>query len=462
MDSQKRVRKYRYKRRIMNAIRTRGSELILSSDDSEHGIDGESLHVINKNFSIENDIPIELPENITSSLGNDTGYNQISSDGCSNSSSSSDWESSEDHTSVSSRSDTSNGLDQETPHGSYGESDSESNKSVWSSSEEPEIMKIRQWSLEYRIAGVHVDALLKILNERPLFKLPNSHKTLLGYNRTKYSIKDMMSTDNTLGEFTYLGIERGLETCVNPLLHAENTLLLDFHIDGMKLKKSSARSLWVVLAKVYLADEPNSYKPFPVSLFYGNGKPQNLGDYLDEFVREINNLIITVVKIKSKRFMIQLRCFICDIPARAFVEKIKEHSSFNGCERCNIHAHKHDGTVTYLEKNTVSGDGHNCTLKYALPDNTVLLNNGSMVKIEKICVVGEELKLQVLDLKKRNHVYQNPCESSFLNICGVESYNVNARLRFVTLDAIQTKMIRFSLNFAPDTEMRTFVVPLLH
>ncbi|KAJ8671130.1 hypothetical protein QAD02_002389 [Eretmocerus hayati] len=670
MSSQKRVRKYRYKRRIINAIRTRESEEILSTDNSEHETDEESLHALNENFVVENDMPIQLPENVSDSRENDTGDHQISFDGSYNSSSSSDSESLEDHTSI------------------------------------------RQWSLEHRIAGVHVDALLKILNERPLFKVPNSHKTLLGYNRAKYTIKDMMGTDSTLGEFTYSGIKRGLRACVDPLLHTEDILLLDFHIDGMKLKKSSTRRLWVILAKVYLTDEPNTYKPFPVSLFYGNGKPQNLEDYLDEFVRDLNNILITGVKIKSRRFMIRIRCFICDIPARAFVKKIKGHSSFDGCERCNIHAHTHHGTVTYLEKSyregrwvyivqetkrnnsdfvsfndpnhhigvtplltvepkidfiyqfvldsmhslylgvmlrildfLMEGDlrvrlyiaqkkeldrrteliksdipaefqrklrpylnysqykaldlkflalylgpiifkeilsddkyhhfllfhvacrllsgkkflGHitiarsylkkfvedsitiydpsfvtlvvhylihlpddverwkcnlndmsafpyenelgkmkhifrsphrtlaqYCRVNYAEhkildkiataqkkfkilivnkkheDHSSILLNNGSIVKIERICVVGKELKLQVLDLNKRKDVYQSLCDSSFLNISEVESCNVNARLRCVTLDAIQTKMIRFSLNFAPDTEMRTFVVPLLH
>jgi len=146
-----------------------------------------------------------------------------------------------------------------------------------------EIKEIRKWIVLYRIPHVHSDKLLKILRHRLLPNLPKSTKTLLHTISAEYEIEEMEDSDNSIGEFTYLGIEQGLQDCVNVILHQKHQIELLFNIDGMKPYKSSNKSLWPILCKVYL--ESDIYKPFTVALYSGTHKPKRLGVFIQIYLR---------------------------------------------------------------------------------------------------------------------------------------------------------------------------------
>jgi len=61
------------------------------------------------------------------------------------------------------------------------------------------------------------------------------------------------------------------------MLHQNRELDLLFNIDGMKSYKSSNRTLWPILCKIYF--EPDVYKPFTVALYSGTHKPKRLEEY---------------------------------------------------------------------------------------------------------------------------------------------------------------------------------------
>lgn len=83
--------------------------------------------------------------------------------------------------------------------------------------EEPEITSLRKWYVQCRIPRVHVDSFLKILRQRLLPTLPASYKTFLRTTAAKYSIETIQDSNDEPAEFAYLGIEAGLQSCVNPL-----------------------------------------------------------------------------------------------------------------------------------------------------------------------------------------------------------------------------------------------------
>jgi len=121
----------------------------------------------------------------------------------------------------------------------------------------------------------------------------------------------MKDSDNSIGEFTYIGIEQGLQHCVNMMLHQNRELDLLFNIDGMKPYKSSNKTLWAILCKIYF--EPDIYKPFTVALYSGTHKPKRLEEYLYKFICKINKLLsngltieqtLLLVKIKVKKIKI--------------------------------------------------------------------------------------------------------------------------------------------------------------
>lgn len=42
------------------------------------------------------------------------------------------------------------------------------------------------------------------------------------------------------------------------------------------------------------------------------------------------------VKVNDKNYIIKVKAFVCDAPARAFVKGIVGHNAYNGCEKCCI------------------------------------------------------------------------------------------------------------------------------
>ena len=116
--------------------------------------------------------------------------------------------------------------------------------------------------------------------------------------------------------------------------------------------------MWPILCKVFYEFTPNIQKPFIVCIFYGNQKPKNDFEYFESFINAINVLLKNSIIIELQKFVVEIRCFICDTPARAFVKSIKGHTSFNVCERCDVVAKKVDNTTVFvsLGKKTSSED----------------------------------------------------------------------------------------------------------
>lgn len=105
------------------------------------------------------------------------------------------------------------------------------------------------------------------------------------------------------------------------------------NIDGLPLYKSSNKQFWVILVKVFY--KPDVYEPFPVAIFYGTSKPP-LDLFLQDFIQEFNNLHEVGLTVDEKHFTVDIQCFICDTPARAYLKNVKGHMGYSACERCTV------------------------------------------------------------------------------------------------------------------------------
>jgi len=151
-----------------------------------------------------------------------------------------------------------------------------------------EVTQLRQWAIQSHIEHCYLDSLLWILRRRLIPNLPTTSKTFLRTS-ANYQIKEFRANDGAIiGEFVYFGITAGLQRCVNKEVHQTDILDLQINCDGLPLYKSSAKEFWPILCKVH--NIPDIYKPFPVAIFCGNGKPNNLNNYLNDFIREMNEL----------------------------------------------------------------------------------------------------------------------------------------------------------------------------
>lgn len=61
-------------------------------------------------------------------------------------------------------------------------------------------------------------------------------------------------------------------------------------------------------------------KPFVIAIWCGEGKPDDLHEYLSPFVEEINCINRSGFSINGHEIEISSLCFICDAPARAFLK----------------------------------------------------------------------------------------------------------------------------------------------
>ena len=120
---------------------------------------------------------------------------------------------------------------------------------------------------------------------------------------------------------------------------------MQINADGISLIESGVKGFWVLSAKVHY--ESDIYSPFAVLIYCGNSKPANVEDCLRDFIEEVNNLQANGVQISNHRFTIRIQCFICDMPARAFLKGTKGHVGFYACERCEIRGVKQRGITQY-------------------------------------------------------------------------------------------------------------------
>jgi len=164
----------------------------------------------------------------------------------------------------------------------------------------------------------------------------------------------MEDGDGSQGEFAYIGVKRGLLSCINKFAHETGVIELQINCDGLSLSKSSLRHIWPILCEVH--SDLAFYEPFVVGLYFGSTKPKTANNYFKKFILEMNELLENGLNIGNKHFTISIKCFICDTPARAFLKGTQRHVGFHTCERCNVIGRKVRITIYPLMEDELRTD----------------------------------------------------------------------------------------------------------
>lgn len=61
-------------------------------------------------------------------------------------------------------------------------------------------------------------------------------------------------------------------------------------------------------------------KPMVVCIWSGESKPNDLNEFLQQFVTELNEILCQGMQIQGHVVSATIRCFICDAPARSFIK----------------------------------------------------------------------------------------------------------------------------------------------
>ena len=180
--------------------------------------------------------------------------------------------------------------------------------------------ELASWCLKFNCFQAAMNSLLDIL-PRHGNTLPKDTRTLL---KVPHEVQCVRKCGGT---YYYFGLESGIK---NNFTGSERKILLSFSFDGLPLLISSNTQLWPILCEI------SGGKIIIVALYPGKSKPSNLDVFLNDFLQELCSLKLTGLTIKSVVNSVKVRAFLCDAPARSFLEGAVGHTGYYSCERCII------------------------------------------------------------------------------------------------------------------------------
>lgn len=104
--------------------------------------------------------------------------------------------------------------------------------------------KIRDWAVRNRtnITLTVVTDLLNVLRSEGYTSLPKTAETLLVTMHCR-TLQKMPCLHNIVGEYTYLGIKKGLKNIIFPDVYTEENISLLIHVDGMQVYHRSSKQV---------------------------------------------------------------------------------------------------------------------------------------------------------------------------------------------------------------------------
>lgn len=186
---------------------------------------------------------------------------------------------------------------------------------------------LASWAQTSKCSKKHVNDLLHVLKPH-IRNLPSDSRTLC--KTPKATRVKKTECDGATCSYRYIGIEANLKLFLTKYSNHSDDIQLDFNIDGIGMSNSSSSDLWPILMSVV-----GSKEVYMVALHHFKKKP-NMNEYLKEFVEELIYICEFGLAHQEKLYKVQLRCFICDAPARASVLNIKSHTGYFCCHRCKI------------------------------------------------------------------------------------------------------------------------------
>ena len=178
------------------------------------------------------------------------------------------------------------------------------------------------------LTGQKTNDLLDILR-RAGHILPKDYRTL---KATPQNIE----TFNKCG-----GLANALKYHLSDIQDLPDVLNLHINIDGLSLSKSTTEELWPILCRLAWS------KPFEIALFHGMSKPVPVEDFLEDFILEYQNLKVNGLYLNNRVHEVKIEFFVCDAVARQHIKKVKSHSGYYACERCQAKGCQMDGYMVF-------------------------------------------------------------------------------------------------------------------
>jgi len=207
---------------------------------------------------------------------------------------------------------------------------------------------LRNWAIRHNVTSSAVSDLLAGLKENVdslTNILPSDARTLLKTNLT------LEKLNINPGKYIHIGLETQLKFLL------KNANLIDIHelhllvnVDGLPLFKSSPGQAIPILVTV--VNIPILRKiVFPVGLYYGYQKPDDMDLFLHSFVTEIIELSNRGLLINNTNLNVKIIGFVCDAPAKKDILGIKGHGGYFSCTRCKVRGRTINNKRVFTELN---------------------------------------------------------------------------------------------------------------
>ena len=195
---------------------------------------------------------------------------------------------------------------------------------------------IAAFCVKWKITREASNELLRLLSSHNVKGLPRDCRSA---KRSMRVVENVVEMGN--GSYYHFGVGNELTRNLSIYKELGNTIDLQFNIDGLPLFRSSPVDFWPILCRAFVGGSVTSV--FPVALFCGKSKPASVDDYLKLFLQELNAILQNGIHINDANVKVRVHSFVCDAPARQYVKKVKGHSGYNACERCEIHGERNEG-----------------------------------------------------------------------------------------------------------------------
>ena len=186
--------------------------------------------------------------------------------------------------------------------------------------------ELASWATKHHCRRGPINELLQILRKQG-YRLPKDSRTLLT------TPAKVTTLEKCGGQYIYLGIEHGVRQVLSnyPSLQEKmKSIDLMINVDGLPLFKSSNAQFWPILGSF------DGFHVFVIALFYGESKPNSVEDYLNDFLEEFEKLKVNGIQFNSQKLSLDIKCLLCDAPARSFLKCAVGHTGYYACERCLI------------------------------------------------------------------------------------------------------------------------------
>ncbi|XP_032690466.1 uncharacterized protein LOC116853466, partial [Odontomachus brunneus] len=178
---------------------------------------------------------------------------------------------------------------------------------------------------------VQGNSMLSLLRTHPCFSnLPKDVRTLVSTPRNNVVSKVEP------GEYIYFDLEASLIEYVSnfSLATTLSEIVLDFQIDWCALDRAGTIHLWPIQCRIINIEQA---QPIIVGIYKGLEKPRDPNSFFQAFIKDIQIIIDNGgINFNGNRIPIQLRCFIADAPARAFILNHRGHMSSKPCSKCKV------------------------------------------------------------------------------------------------------------------------------